>query len=63
MIISSATYEGSDKAEKRKESSTRYEPEQKTVSGMFILYRNTNKLIFFLKKSNAMSAFTKICNI
>ena len=49
MIISSATYEGSDKAEKRKESSTRYEPEQKTVSGMFILYRNTNKLIFFLK--------------
>ena len=47
MIISSATYEGSDKAEKRKESSTRYEPEQKTVSGMFILYRNTNKLIFF----------------
>ena len=27
--------------------STRYEPEQKTVSGIFILYRNTNKLLIF----------------
>ena len=34
-------------ATKIKIFSIRYEPEQKTVSGMFILYRNTNKLIFF----------------
>ena len=36
-------------ATKIKIFSIRYEPEQKTVSGIFILYRNTNKLIFFLE--------------